>query len=141
MGEDSEPLTADGRTPPEISHRRLLFEMVFVVTAGAAAGFAVFSARAGFGVLIGGILAFANYFWQKHSLKAIFDRAVDGKQSRFLALRYILRYVAIGAAVAWIYWSETVSIFGVIFGLASFSIAVVIEGFTNIFSSSNREES
>ena len=141
MDEDSEPLTTDGQMPPEISHRRILFEMVFVVTAGAAAGFAVFSARAGFGVLIGGILAFANYFWQKHSVKAIFDRAVDGKQSRFLALRYILRYVAIGAVVAWIYWSETVSIFGVIFGLASFSIAVVIEGFINIFSSSNREES
>ena len=138
---DSEPLTTDGRNPPEISHRRILFEMVIVVIAGATVGFAVFSARAGFGVLIGGILAFANYFWQKHSLKAIFDRAVNGKKSQFLAARYILRYVIIGGVVAWIYWSDTASIFGVIFGLASFSIAVVIEGFTNIFSSSNREES
>ena len=141
MGEDSEPLTADGRTPPEISHRRLLFEMVIVVIAGAAAGFAVFSAKAGLGVLIGGVLAFANYFWQKRVIKAIFDRAVHGKKSQFLAVRYILRYVIIGGVVAWIYWSDTASIFGVIFGLASFSIAVVIEGFINIFSSSNREES
>ena len=139
--DDSEPLTTGGQMPPEISHRRLLFEMVIVVIAGATVEFAVFSARAGFGVLIGGILAFANYFWQKHSLKAIFDRAVHGKKSPFLAARYILRYVVIGAVVAWIYWSDAASIFGVIFGLASFSIAVVIEGFTNIFSSSNREES
>ena len=141
MDEDSAPLTTGGQMPPEISHRRLLFEMVIVVIAGATVGFAVFSAKAGLGVLIGGVLAFANYFWQKHSLKAIFDRAVHGKKSPFLAARYILRYVVIGAVVAWIYWSDAASIFGVIFGLASFSIAVVIEGFTNIFSSSNREES
>ena len=138
---DSEPLTTDGRKPPEISHRRILIEMVIVVIAGAAAGFAFFSAKAGLGVLIGGVLAFANYYWQKYSLKAIFDRAVHGKKSQFLAARYILRYVIIGAVVAWIYWSDAMSIFGVIFGLASFSIAVVIEGFINIFSSSNREES
>ena len=141
MDENSVPLTTGGQMPPEISHRRLLFEMVIVVIAGATVGFAVFSAKAGLGVLIGGVLAFANYFWQKHSLKAIFDRAVHGKKSPFLAARYILRYVVIGAVVAWIYWSDAASIFGVIFGLASFSIAVVIEGFTNIFSSSNREES
>ncbi len=141
MDEDSAPLTTDDRVPPEISHRRILFEMVVVVTAGAAAGFAFFSVRTGIGVLIGGVLAFANYFWQKHSLKAIFDRAVHGEKSRFLAARYILRYVVIGSVVAGLYWSGMVSIFGVIFGLASFSIAVVIEGFTNIFSSSNREES
>ena len=124
-----------------VSHRGILYKMTSVIVAGMIVGFTFVSARAGFGVLVGGILAFVNYFWQKHSLKAIFDRAIDGKKTPFLALRYILRYVILGAALMLIYLSETVSIVAVIFGLSSFAIAVVIEGFTNIFLSSDRQES
>lgn len=127
--------------PAVISHRGILYKMAAVILAAMIAGFALFSAKAGFGVLIGGVLAFANYFWQKHSLKAIFDRAVDGKKTRFLALRYILRYVVLAAVLMIIYLSETVSIFAVVFGLSSFAIAVVIEGFANLFSRSDRQES
>ena len=141
MGDNSEPLTDEAQVPPEISHRRILFGMAVVIIAGAVAGFALFSVKAGFGVLIGGVLAFANYYWQKRSLAAIFDRAIHGEKSRFLAIRYILRYVAIGTALAIIYLTGTVSISAVIFGLASFAIAVVIEGFTSIFSSSYKKES
>ena|SRR5258708_6476883 len=137
MSEDFDPLTAEESMPPEVSHRRILFEMAGVIVAGTLAGFAFFSAKAGLGVLIGGALAFANYFWQKHSIKAIFDRAIHGDKARFLAARYILRYVVLGAALTIVYLTQTVSIFAVIFGLASFAIAVVIEGFTSLFSSSN----
>ena len=141
MDEDSEPLTDDAGSAVTISHRRILYEMAGVITLGAIAGFAFFSVKAGFGVLMGGILAFANYFWQRRSLKAIFDRAILGKSSRFLALRYILRYVVLGVALAIIYLTQTVSIYAVIFGLGSFAIAVVIEGFTSIFFDSNKQES
>ena len=138
MGDNPEPLIDEQQNPPPISHRRILIEMAAIVFIGSLAGMVLVSARVGFGVLIGGVLAFANYVWQKHSLKAIFDRAVGGKRTRFLAARYILRYVVLAAVVAIIYLTETVSIYAVIFGMASFSIAVVIEGFTSIFSSSNR---
>ncbi len=141
MGDDSEPLTNDGRPMAAISHRRILFEMAGVIAVGTIAGFAFISAKVGLGVFVGGLLAYANYFWQKRSLKAIFDRAVDGKKTPFLALRYILRYVVLGAALMIIYLSQTVSIFAVIFGLSSFAIAVVIEGFTSIFSSNYKKES
>ena len=140
MSENSGPLT-DQMASPTISHRRILYEMAGVVVFGSLAGFALFSGKVGFGVFVGGILAFANYFWQKNSLKAIFDRAVSGKKSRFLAARYILRYVVLAGAVAVIYVTDLVSIYAVIFGLASFAIAVVIEGFTSIFSSSKDRES
>ena len=141
MDEDFDPLTTREQMPPEISHRRILFEMAGLIIAETLVGFAFFSAKTGFGVLIGGVLAFANYFWQKHSIKTIFNRAIAGEKSRFLAARYILRYVVLGAALAGIYLAQTISIYAVIFGLASFAIAVVIEGFTSIFSSSNRQES
>lgn len=114
--------------------------MAVVVVVEAVIAFVFFSVKAGSGILIGGILAFANYYWQRHSIKAIFDMAIKGKQARFLAVRYILRYVVIGAVLGLIYLTGTVSIIAVIFGLASFSIAVVVEGFTNIFTSSFKRE-
>jgi hypothetical protein len=136
MGENSEPLTDEVASDAAIiSHRGILIKMAIVIAVGSVVGFAFFSAKAGLGVLVGGVLGFANYFWQKHSLKAIFDRAIEGKKSRFLAARFILRYVVIAAALTAIYFTETVSIYAAIFGLASFAIAVMIEGFTRIFSS------
>jgi hypothetical protein len=140
MGDDSEPLTTIDRPFAAISHHRILLEMAGVITVGTIAGFAFISATAGFGVLVGGVLAYANYFWQKHSLKAIFDRAVDGKKTPFLALRYVLRYVVLGGVLMIIYLSHTVSIYAVIFGLSSFAIAVVIEGLISIFSSNYKKE-
>lgn len=143
MGDDREPLTADVSedAPSPISHRGILIKMLVVVVAGTIVGSALFSAKTGMGVLIGGILGFANYFWQKHSLRAIFDRAIEGKKSRFLAARYIMRYVVIGGALAIIYLTSTVSIYGVIFGLASFAIAVMLEGIAGLFSGSKGQES
>jgi hypothetical protein len=141
MVEETQPLTDERSTTTPVSHRRILIEMAVILLAGSLVGFTFVSAKAGFGVLIGGILAFANYLWQKHSLKAIFDRAVDGKKSHFLAARYILRYVVLSLAVALIFLTDFVSIYAVIFGMASFSLAVVIEGFTSIFSNPERKES
>lgn len=138
MSGNSEPLTKDNGQ--EISHRRILYKMAGVIAVGTIVGFAFVSAKAGFGVFVGGILAYANYFWQKHSLKAIFDRAVDGKKTPFLALRYILRYVVLGGVLMIIYLSHTVSIYAVIFGLSSFALAVVIEGLISIFSSNYKKE-
>jgi len=113
MSDQGDDLTDESNSLAVISHRGILVKMGVVVGVGAILGFAFVSAKAGTGLLVGGVLAFANYFWQRHSLKVIFDRAVDGKQTRFLALRYILRYVALGAALALIYLSQTVSIVAV----------------------------
>ncbi len=141
MSQDSEPLTISDRPDAAISHRRILFVMAGILLIGMIAGFVFISAKTGSGVFVGGVLAFANYFWQKHSLKAIFDRAVHGRRTRFLALRYVIRYVVVGAALTLIYFSDIVSIFAVIFGLASFAAAVVVEGFTSMFSGSFGKES
>lgn len=139
MSVNSETLSADEHILPEISHRRILVEMAIILVAAILSGFVFISAKVGFGILIGGALAFVNYFWQRNSLKAIFDRAIGGQGSRFLAARYILRYVVIGLVLGLIYLSGAVSIYGVIFGLASFAIAVVIEGFSNIILSTTKE--
>jgi hypothetical protein len=133
MGEEPAPIAAgDGFAVP-LLHRRILITMAAVIVIGTVFGLIFISASVGLGVLIGGLLAFVNYYWQKQSIKAIFDRAVHGQRSRFLALRYILRYVVLGGFLTLIYFSQTVSIFGVIFGLSSFAAAVIIIGLANIF--------
>jgi hypothetical protein len=127
-GVDSDPSEADGQEAPELSLRNVLVEMALIVGVCATAGFIFFSVKAGVGVLVGGAMAAVNYYWQKRSLAAIFDQAIGGEKPRFLALRYALRYVVIGGVLLLIYLTGTVSIVAVVMGLASFALAVVIEG-------------
>ena len=133
MGDEPEPIAPTDGSAVLFSHRRILITMAAVIAFGAVAGLTLFSFAVGAGVVIGGLLAYANYFWQKQSIAAIFDRAVHGHRSRFLGLRYILRYVVVGGVLTLIYFTQTVSIFGVIFGLSSFALAVMIEGLTSSF--------
>lgn len=141
MRDDFEPLTTEGPLPPELSHRRLLLLMVGVIAAGSLAGTIFGSGRFGAGVLVGGIMSFANYFWQRNSTKAIFDGAVRGEVPALLAVRYILRYAVIGLVVWGIYATEAFAIVAVVLGLAAFAFAVVIEGLIGIFANFNRQGS
>jgi hypothetical protein len=139
-GEGTEPLDADGQKMPELSLSRVLIEMAVIAAIGSLIGFLLFSAKAGFGVLVGGALAFANYYWQKRLLKHLFDRAVHGQKTSFLGLRYGLRYVVIGGVLLLVYLSDAVSIVGVVFGLASFALAVMVEAVRSLFISSFKRE-
>ena len=141
MSDDFEPLTTEGPLPPQISHRRLLLLMVGVIVVGSFAGFAFGSAGFGTGILVGGAMAFANYFWQRNSTRAIFDSAVRREVPALLGVRYILRYVAIGLAVWGVYATGVLPIVAVVLGLAAFAFAVVIEGLIGIFTNFNRQGS
>ncbi|MDQ3220225.1 MAG: ATP synthase subunit I [Acidobacteriota bacterium] len=132
MSDDTEPAESQNIMP--LSHRRILVIMALLGLLGSIAGFAFVSATFGFGVLIGSILAFINYYWLKGSLKRIFDDAAEGEKPKLLALRYFTRYLVLGAIIAVIYATGAVSIVGVILGMAGFGFAVVVDGFIRIFS-------
>ena len=110
--------------------------MAGVILAEAFAGFIWISVPFGVGALIGGSLSFANYYWLKASLKAILERAAAGDRPRFLAGKYFLRYLVIAAALVFFFFAASVPATAMILGLASFAIAVVIEGILRIFISS-----
>ena len=130
-----EPLTTEEQLPPQVSLNRVLVLMIAIVIIGAIAGFSFGPARFGLGVLAGGILSFANYFWQRNSTRAIFAQAANGERPMLLGVRYILRYVLIGAVLWLIYLTGAFPIVAVVLGLAAFAFAVVIEGLIGIFSS------
>ena len=135
MDDEIDPLTAGGEPPHEITKSRLMAWMVAFVMITAVAGFMYGSTRFGWGILVGGILAFANFFWLDRSTRAIFDNAIAGIMPSLLAVRYILRYVALGLILWLIYKTDVVPVVAVIVGLSAFAIAVVADGFYGIFRS------
>ncbi len=139
MAENSEPVAEDEPAVATLSHKRILTAMAIITVLGCIAGLVFGSVRFGAGVLIGGLLSFANYFWLKHSLKIIFDRAIAGDKPRFLVAKYFLRYVVFGLILTIVYLTDIVPIVAVILGIASFAFAVVAEGIMRIFSGQKRE--
>lgn len=133
MSDDFENVTTE-QPDPTISPRRILWTMGVVAVLGGLAGFVFISQPFGWGILLGGILSFINYFWLKISLKKLFDNALaHGKSPKFLAVRYLARYVLLGAVLTLIFLTHTIPVVAVILGLLSFAVAVVIEGLIRIF--------
>lgn len=133
MSEDFDSIQIE--QPPTISHRRILWTMGLVALVGSLAGFIFVSRQFGLGVILGGILSLINYYWLKVSLKRIFDDAVaHGETPRFLAIRYFARYLTLGVILVIVFLTETIPVVAVILGLASFALAIVIEGLISVFS-------
>jgi hypothetical protein len=140
MGEDIEPTaeTAEAVQPP--THERILWIMAILGIGGGIGGVLFASLGFGFGIVVGTALAFVNYYWLKSSLRKIFDAAGSGERPRGLIGTYIIRYIALAAVVAVIYVSGILPIVAVIFGLAAFGFAVLIEGLIRLFSTFFREK-
>ncbi len=136
MGDEPELLTVPPPLPPTLSHRRLLVKMIWVIAVGAILGTVFGNLGFGIGVVIGGCASFGNYFWQRNSTRAIFDAAVSGEKPGYLAVRYLLRYAAVGLFVAFFYFTSLLPVTAIILGLSAFALAVVIEGVSGIFTSS-----
>ncbi|HSK72413.1 MAG TPA: ATP synthase subunit I [Pyrinomonadaceae bacterium] len=142
MSENSEPILPEQETaPPQLSHQRILAVMAIAAMVGSLLSFIFISWRFGVGVLIGGVLSLVNYYWMKRSLEKIFDRVVLQEKPRFLATRYISRYLVFGIILAIVYLTKIVPVISVILGLASFAVAIMIEGFIRIFTTNyNRKD-
>ena len=134
MSEDLEPADSDQQltTPPR--NERILVILACLGVGGSIAGAALVSARFGFAVLVGSVLSFINYYWMRHSLKAIFDRAREGERPSFLGAGYFIRYLVLGGVVAFIYALDLLPISGILVGMAGFGFAVLVEGSIRAFS-------
>jgi hypothetical protein len=146
MSEISEPVATEENpaAAPQLSHRRILWITAVVLIVGVAVSLIYAQRDFTLGLIIGGFLAFLNYYWLKLSLKNIFaGMTAGGEKPRFLAARYFLRYATLGAVVGVVFITGIASIVGVLLGLSSLAAAVVVEGFIRIFTSndsSKREE-
>jgi len=132
MSDSTEPVAGESQPSATISNRRLLAEMVVITLVVSVTGLMAASGRFFAGVLFGGALALVNFLWLDRSLAAVFKAATEGVKPRFLAVRYILRYVVIGVVLLGIYLTDALPVVAVIIGLASFAFAVVFDGIISI---------
>lgn len=140
MSENPEPILTEPENLVLLTHRRILIVMTIITILGALFGLIFVSRQFGLGVLIGGILSFVNYYWLKFSLKKIFEQAVSGEKPRFLGLRYLFRYFILAAILTIVFLTDVIPVVAVIAGLASFALAVVIEGFIRVILSFSQQK-
>jgi hypothetical protein len=90
----------------------------------------VFSSRKfGLGVLIGGVLAIANFYVMKRSLRRALDPQRKGKTRFVYLLKYYLRFAVLGIVIALLLIKGWVSPFGMLLGLSIIVIGVALVGF------------
>ena len=133
MSDKVDPLTTESSAELHLSHRRILVIMASVAVAGFVIAAVFFDIRAGLGVVVGAGMAFANYFWQRRSMRRMFEKALAGEKVFLPAFAYILRYVALGLIVWFFYATGALPVAAVVAGFGSFSLAIVIEGLIGIF--------
>ena len=135
MNGKSEPVPAGPIDPMPPTHNRILVIMAVLGVLAAGAGAVFQSISWGIGILFGIVLAFANYYWLRYSLRKVFEAAAsDGERPKISAIRYILRYLTLAAIVALIFAMDILPVVPVILGMAGFGFAVVVDGIIRIFS-------
>lgn len=141
MSGNSEPVTVEQEKSLSLSHQRILWTMGIIVICAAISSFIFVGGSFGWGILIGGVVSFLNYYWLKKSLRDLFSQQREGGRQSFLMINYLLRYIGLGLAIFVLYEIKAISIIAVLLGMAAFALAIVIEGLIIIFSSfSKREE-
>lgn len=118
---------------PEAMERRLFRIMCATVVTAVLASAPLAPWRVTAGLLLGGVLSLFNHHWLRTSIIAAFSSTGVGIRPRLKASRYILRYFVVALIVAVAYKLSVVSLVATLLGLCSFVVAVMAEGFIQIF--------
>jgi hypothetical protein len=124
---DFEPDDPDQPLTTEARNDRILVILAVLSVGGSIAGAVLADARFGLGVLVGCVLAFANYFWMRRSLRAIFSTAAEGQKPSFVGAGYFIRYLVLGGIVAFFHVFGILPIAAVLVGMAGFGFAILFE--------------
>lgn len=76
-----------------------------------------FPAKTGFGILVGGIIAIANFFWLRNVLQRILEQ-LPAKPIHYALLRFIARITVTGVVLYLIMTSGWFSLVGLLVGLS-----------------------
>ncbi len=94
----------------------------------ATGSFVFFSRKFSLGVLVGGILAIANFYLMKRSLLRALDPQRKGKTRFAYLLKYYLRFAALGLMIALLLIKGWVSPFGMLLGLSIIVLGIALVG-------------
>lgn len=89
----------------------------------------IFSSRKfALGVVVGGILAIANFYLMKRSLLKALDPHRKGKTRVAYLLKYYLRFAALGLIIALLLIKGWLSPFGMLLGLSIIVLGIALVG-------------
>jgi hypothetical protein len=94
----------------------------------ATGSFVFFSREFALGVLVGGILAIANFYLMKRSLLRALDPQRKGKTRFVYLLKYYLRFAALGLMIALLLIKGWVNPFGMLLGLSIIVLGIARVG-------------
>jgi hypothetical protein len=94
----------------------------------ATGSFVFFSREFALGVLVGGILAIANFYLMKRSLLRALDPQRKGKTRFVYLLKYYLRFAALGLMIALLLIKGWVNPFGMLLGLSIIVLGIALVG-------------
>ena len=92
------------------------------------------------GLLLGGLLSLLNHHWMRSSISAVFDQTSVGAKPRINVVKYVLRYLVIGATVYAAYRLDLVSLPATLVGLCGFVVALFVEAFREFYFAIIRRE-
>lgn len=111
---------------------RIFRAMIAIVILAVIASAALAPWRVAAGLTLGGALSLLNYHWLRTSINAVLSDAPE-KRPRIKILRYILRYLVVGAVVFAAYKLEIVSLPATIIGLCAFVPALFVEALRQFY--------
>ena len=89
---------------------------------------ALFSWKFAMGVLVGGMLAIANFYLMKRSLLRALDPERKGKTRFIYLLKYYLRFAVLGIIITLLLIKGWLSPFGILLGLSIIVIGIALVG-------------
>ena len=89
------------------------------------AGALIFSLKFTLGVLLGGLISIVNYHWLCRDVKKVFAHLTDRAKSRIM-FKYYIRFGITAVALYFIVSSGTVEVVGLLIGLSTVIVNIVI---------------
>jgi hypothetical protein len=127
-----------GETPAldEVDHglnQRIFRAMVAATVIAVGVSALVAPWRVTTGLLLGGLLALFSHRWLKNSAAAAINLSIGVGRKQLGVVQFVLRYVVIGSIVFAAYQLNVVSLPAVLFGLATFVVALFVEALREFY--------
>ena len=136
MSEISEPSSEAAAKPDGNVLKRILLIMTVLLIIGVTVCLFAFGWRETAGLIIGGALSFVNFYWLKASLGKMLGAAAEtgaAEPTGLWLLRYNLRFLALLIVIFGIFLTGIVSVIALFAGLLSLAMAILTEGFIQLF--------
>jgi len=79
------------------------------------------------GILLGGLISIANFYWLSKDLANLFQRFYDtAKPKQYILMRYFMRFIVTGVVLFFVITQMPVSVIGLILGLSIVVVSVIL---------------